>query len=573
MPMRLFDQHLVRRILPLDGTWSLHFPRQGTTIAPADWASGEALGMEVPGVWETTLHRVNYRGQAVARRMVEVAEAGPARLRFAGVSHTARVLVDGREVGGHHDAFTAFAIDLPWLTAGRHEVLVHISNEHGELSGLHIPNDFYDYGGISRPVELQLLAQPLHLVAVRATPVRSDAGWTARCAVELGNCGAAEARATLVLALAGGEHRAEVSVPAGGAELVVELACPEATGWSPAAPRLHLLDARLERDGVAFDDWRDRIGFRTVACAGERILLDGQPVFLLGFNRHEDHPEYGCALPVAAMRKDLELLRDLGANAVRTSHYPNDERFLDLCDELGLLVWEENHARGQVIEQMRHPRFREQALAVTGEMVRQHHNHPSIVVWGVLNECASEHPEGRGMYAEQLALIRRLDPSRPTTYASHRQADDICQDLPDVCGWNLYPLWYRDQDPREGLARLIARYEPLGMAGKPLIISETGAGAIPGLRDPIRRAKWSEERQGDILVALIEAYAWHPRVTGLFLWQFCDVRVDDDYAMRRPGVINDKGIVDAHRQPKLAYPLVRELFRRRLAEDAQVVRS
>lgn len=563
MPIRLVAQHRVRQVVSLDGTWTYRFPREGTVLAPERRAEGVAVDLEVPGVWETTVTRIAYRGQAVACRALDVPRGGPALLRFAGVSHTARVLVDGREVGNHHNAFTAFDCALPQLTAGAHELAVWISNEHGEISGLHIPNDYYTYGGINRPAELHLLADPLHLQRVDATPVRAGGGWRAQCVARLGNLGATAASATLVVELAGGVHRAEVSVPPGGAEVAFTLDCPGAAPWSPASPALAPLHARLERAGAAFDDWNDRIGFRTVELRGQRILLNGEPTFLLGFNRHEDHFEYGCAIPVAAMRKDLEILRDLGCNAVRTSHYPNDERFLDLCDELGFLVWEENHARGQTVEAMRHPRFREQAYAVTDEMVRQHRNHAAIVIWGVMNECGSNHPDGRVMYEEQFALIKRLDPSRPHTFASCRHANDICQDLPDVIAWNLYPRWYHPCSPQEYLDEILGRYGAQ-IGDKPFIMSECGAGGIPGVRDPVRRAKWSEDRQADILVELVECYAWHPRLTGLFLWQFCDVRVDDSWAMARPNAVNDKGIVDGWRRPKLAYPLIRDLFRKRL---------
>jgi beta-glucuronidase len=104
------------------------------------------------------------------------------------------------------------------------------------------------------------------------------------------------------------------------------------------------------------------------------------------------------------------------------------------------------------------------------------------------------------------------------------------------------------------------------MAGKPLIVSETGAGALPGYRDPIRRAKWSEERQSDILGELISTYAFHSRNSGLFLWQFCDVRVDEAWAIQRPRSMNNKGVVDEQRRPKLAFDTVKQAFARKTAE-------
>ncbi|HEY3234759.1 MAG TPA: glycoside hydrolase family 2 TIM barrel-domain containing protein [Polyangiaceae bacterium] len=559
---RLFPEHRIRTTCSLDGTWQFYFPKQGTLLEAKDWRQGEEHLLEVPGVWEVLNSRVNYRGQAVARRVFRTEREGPARLVFKGVSHTGTVYLDGERIGFHHNAYTPFSLHIPQLSAGEHELLVHISNQHGEISGLHIPNDYYNYGGINRPVTLELPERRVFIGQVRAVP-RFDAtraSWALDCTVLVENLGDPKT-VELELLLADArvvEHA--LLAEHGTTEFRCRLEPRSVRPWSYRDPALYLLSATLSQGDKAFDDWCDRIGFRTVSVQGERLLVNDEPVFLLGFNRHEDHALYGCALPLSAMRKDLALLRDLNCNAVRTSHYPNDERFLDLCDQAGLMVWEENHARGQDLSAMQHPRFREQCYEVTGEMVREHFNHPSIVTWGVMNECASETEVGREMYAEQFAFIKSLDRSRPTTFASCRHQNDICQDLPDIAGWNLYPRWYDNVDPLASLEELIHRFEPKGMARKPLIVSETGAGALPGYLDPIRRAKWSEERQADILNEMIRAYGRHPRLSGLFIWQFCDVRVDEARAIGRPRCMNNKGVVDEHRRPKLAYPLVQELF-------------
>jgi beta-glucuronidase len=255
-------------------------------------------------------------------------------------------------------------------------------------------------------------------------------------------------------------------------------------------------------------------------------------------------------------------MRDMGANAVRTSHYPNDQRFLDLCDETGLMVWEENHARALKLEQMQHPRFRDQCRVCNKEMVQWHYNHPSILMWGILNECSSFTEEGRAMYAEQFEQIRSLDAGRPTTYASCHPTRDICQDLPDIIGWNFYDCWYRNDGVAAGLAGHLAYIDTHGGAGKPMIISEFGGGALPGYHDPIRRGKWSEERQADILNECLDVYLTHPRISGTFIWQFCDVRVDESYSTARPRTMNNKGVVDEFRRPKFSYEVVKKHFRK-----------
>lgn len=132
------------------------------------------------------------------------------------------------------------------------------------------------------------------------------------------------------------------------------------------------------------------------------------------------------------MVQDMDIMQDMGVNALRTCHYPNDERFLDLCDERGILVWEENHARGLVLEDMQNPNFDKQCEDCITEMIENHYNHPSIIIWGILNECASETEEGRVKYKKQYEQIKNMDISRPTTSATCRHFTDICLGLPDI---------------------------------------------------------------------------------------------------------------------------------------------
>lgn len=557
---RRFEHHRVRRVVSLDGCWRLRVPRDGATIEPLDEASGEERDFFVPGVWETLLGMENYRGQAVARRTFEVAEAGAARLVFKGVSHTARVFVDGVEVGGHHNAFTAFAVDLPRLEAGEHELRVHITNEHGDASALHVPNDYYNYGGINRPVELQRLNGSAYLGRVHVTPRREADRWVAGVEAEVVNLGG-PIDGEVAVELAGRRLSLGGAMGEGATQLSGEMSFEGVEPWSPGSPTLYMIDATLSVDGRVVDDWRDRTGFRTVEVAGGRLLLNGEPVFFVGFNRHEDHAEYGCALPESAQAQDIAMFKDLGANALRTSHYPNDERTLDLCDERGLMVWEENHARGLNLEQMQHPRFDDQCRDCIAEMIEQHYNHPSIVLWGILNECASQTEAGRAKYAAQFEQIKSRDQSRPTTFASCCHGTDICQDLPDVAGWNWYPNWYGQAGAGDRIGHHLAWLAGTPANDKPIICSETGAGAIPGFRDPRRRAKWSEERQVELIEELLDPLLGHERLSGVFLWQFCDVRVDEAVARGRPRTMNNKGVVDEYRRPKLSYEAVKRRFR------------
>ncbi len=542
---RIFDEHTLRSVTSLNGLWDMEI-------------EGKHYPMLIPGVWERIPELRSYRGTAEFTRQVTVKEAGAYLLRFGGASHTAAVYWDGVQVGWHYNAYTAFEVLLEKVTAGEHTLRVTVDNRYETGKPLHVPNDYYTYGGLNRPVELHRLPAARIRRMQFSCEQTGEGSYLARVEIfvqALADCPALQLRASL----AGGEAAAELPAMRAGdeASAVLSLAVSGVKAWDIGQGNLYDLTAVLLADGQPVDDLIDRVGFRTLDWKGERLLLNGREIFVKGFNRHEDHGQFGCSLSLDAMMDDLHLLLATGANSVRTCHYPNDPRFLDLCDALGILVWEENHARAIDI----HPEnFDEVCAIVNEEMVHQHCNHPSIWVWGILNECESETEFGREVYRRQLEQLRRLDPTRPTTFASCRFFTDICMDLPDVCSFNIYPLWYHDE-PVESYAKRIAEFmDGAGASGKPIIFSEFGAGAIAGYHDPFGRAKWSEERQCDILDAQLRAILGMERVSGAYIWQFADVRVAEEWAYNRPKTMNNKGVFDQFRRPKLSFQVVKERF-------------
>ena len=165
------------------------------------------------------------------------------------------------------------------------------------------------------------------------------------------------------------------------------------------------------------------------------------------------------------------------------------------------------------------------------------------------------------MYKKQFEQIRRLDKSRPVTSASDRHYTDICLDMQDIISFNIYSGWYYD-NPIEGeLNKELAWIRTAGGENKPFIMSEFGAAAFYGHRDPSRR-KWSEEFQCDLLEESLDVYMNHPDVSGVFIWQFCDCRVTEegDWFFSRAGMRNNKGVVDMYRRPKLSYEIVKKKF-------------
>jgi len=543
--VRLFKTNNIRKTEELGGLWNFSIPGRD-----------DECKMPVPSCWEMFPGYETHRGQAVYRKTVTVSKHTNLRLVFKGVSHTGRVYFDGKYIGEHYNAYTPFDFVIPDVASGEHEITVEVDNSFGEHSALHLPNDYYTYGGITRPVVIEYLPNA-YIERIEFTPQMQDGNWVANIKAYVKQITVSPGTLTVDGELNGqkfilhlqGAHTYETTIIAN-----------DVIPWSNASPTLYMLNLTLSENGAPIDDLIERVGFREICLDGEKILLNGQQIFLKGFNRHEDHAGYGCAIGFTAMMKDVAILKDLNCNTVRTSHYPNDELFLDLCDEHGLYVWEENHARGLNEERMRNPNFDRQSHDCTREMVQNHYNHPSIIIWGVMNECASNTEYGRKCYTEQIAQIKSMDTSRPVSFATHWKFRDLCLDLADIISWNLYYGWYEEIPTSEAFAKLVEYSDANGGTGKPMLLTEFGAGAIPGYRDR-RRVKWSEERQCDILEDNLDVYLTHRRLSGAIIWQFCDCLVtEEEWFAQRPRTKNNKGIVDQFRNPKLAYDTVKEMF-------------
>ena len=581
--LRLFNTHEFRRVTELEGMWD--FVMEG---------SDKKYRMMVPGCIEQHPDFLDKRGIGWYTRRIAVPYDTNLRLEFKGVSHTADVYLDGVKLGHHYNAFTPFSVIAKDVKAGEHELRVRVDNRFTQESALHVPNDYYTYGGITRPVAMEELGD-VYIKNMHIEPFMTEDGWHAGIKVVLVNLSDSDQNVKLsgklVCDLLYDENGKRIDNTADGTEAAynrktadhdinglsqniamkageekvveTEAVFEDVLAWSSKKPNLYLIKLLLTRDGKPVDDYIDRIGFRQVKVIGRDIIVNGGKIYTKGFNRHEDYATVGCALPLQLMVQDMDLMQEMNANAVRTCHYPNDERFLDLCDERGMYVWEENHARGFGLERMQNPNFDRQCRDCIDEMIENHFNHPSIVIWGILNECASETEEGREKYAAQYAQIRSLDRSRPTTSATCRHLTDICLDLPDVVSFNMYSGWYKDVPIDETNRAEIEWIRKSGGEGKPIIVSEFGAAAIYGYRDRAH-CKWSEERQADIIRDNLEVYMNDEDICGVFVWQFADCRVtEEEWFATRARCHNNKGVVDEYRRPKLAFDTVKEMYAKR----------
>lgn len=554
--IRTFQTHKIRKQQELTGCLWEFTPCQGEN-------EGKKYQVATPCCWESHPEFRNYRGEGIYKTIFEA--EGTIRLEFKGVSHTATVYLDGKEIASHYNAYTSFEAIVKNLPMGEHTLEIKADNRFSEASALHIANDYMSYGGVSRPVVLEQISE-VFVRLVKVTPYKEQERWKARVELLLCNTGETERTVEPVSVIRGASGETElvwncITLAAGEEKVLTkDVVFEQVSEWNIETPVLYQIETTIVENNRPIDDLIERFGFREVKIAGKKILFNGKALRIKGVCRHEDHPQFACALPYAAMQADIELVKHLGANSIRMVHYPNDEVFLDLCDEQGILLWEENHARGLVLEQMLNPNFEPQAEQCIREMIPLHYNHPSIYIWGILNECASETEYGRECYSKQYDLIREFDISRPRSSASCRFKTDICLDLPEVVSYNIYPKWYHDTPVREYLDDLYQWVQTeTGGTGKPFLVTEIGAGAIYGYRNPYE-AKWTEEYQAKTLKEQLIACLEHPGCSGVYIWQFCDVRISEEWWSGRPRTMNNKGVVDEYRRPKLSYNVVKEIY-------------
>lgn len=562
--MKSFPHFPSRAVHCLDGLWECAFlgsdvDPEAVCLQSIAWTDRIA----VPGVFDSCPAYVKKRGCFALRRSIALEEADAGhRLYFGGLGLWARVFVDGIDCGTCQTPYAPWRVEIPSASASRREVILLIDNRFDpDRVPLFDPFfDFFGYGGVYRSIEWH----ELPALSIRRAVVRTlDLSGQVEIDVELEAQAALPDTVDLHIAFDEGNASTFACVALENGRVRIRTEVPDARVWSPDSPHLHKVKVVIGGDSII-----ERFGIRTIAAQSGEILLNGHAVKLLGYNRHEAHPQFGPALPPQQLIHDLQLLRQMGCNFVRGSHYPQDQRFLDLCDELGFLVFEEALGWGTPVSHLKSERFNELQEVQTRAMVRASINHPSVILWGFLNECASDQPESMAPIRRLANAIREEDHTRLVTFATHKPFGDLNLDVVDVVSVNQYPGWYPENRDKERpvdeinplIDRLIEHLSKKGFSDKPFIISEMGAGAIYGWRDPLE-AHWSEEYQMAYLETLARRVVDDVRIAGVAIWQFCDGRTyASGHALGRPRAFNNKGTFDEYRRPKMAAAAVCAIF-------------
>ena len=493
----------------------------------------------VPLCAETLAEYLGKTGYAAFRREVEI--GGSVRLKVNSGLHT-KIYWDKQLVGESVLPYTREEYDFDAGKVGIHELLIVTDNipDDRDDSMFRPYYDFYGYNGIYEEVAIETLRAG-EIDRIFVEPLRETPG---KVKLQLSAVGAPPER--LRVAFDGG---AETEYPWSE---TLTLDVPDWQYWSVENPHLHT---------VAVNGRRAEFGIRILDWSGRRLLLNGKELKLLGVNRHEAHPEFGAATPEALIWSDLVAIKRQGFNFIRGSHYPQKEFMLRCADRLGLLVWEEALGWGNTEESMQNELFAARQLEQCRKMVRKSFNHPSVIIWGFLNECRSDLETARPLISKLVAAIHAADPTRPAPFATCRPFEEKCADLVDIISVNTYPDWYDANLTTQDVSTIPARLEKIAahFPDKPLIISEIGCAAIYGDHSTFR---WSEEFQANYVEAAIRAVRDNVEYSGVALWQYCDTRTTQTTksSIGTPRGFNNKGQVTEYRLPKLAWRRLREVL-------------
>ncbi len=569
----------------LDGIWRFRLDTDGVGRQEG-WQSArltDAIDMAVPASFNdlfTDLETHDFFGDIWYQTEIIVPRGWEGQrmlLHFESATHRATVWANDTEVVSHEGGYLPFEGEITDVAAPGEKVRVTVCvnntlsfqsippgviEEEKGVKKQHYWHDFFNYGGIHRSVWLS--ATPRTYVD-DITIVTGIDGTTGTVAYDV---------------VAAGEHAGGVSVnvvlrDADGNEVASAesaadtLQVPDAHLWKVGEGYLYELEVCLVSDaGGLVDSVFVKVGIRTVAIDGAKLLLNGEPVYLTGFGMHEDHITIGKAHNDAMMIRDFELLKWIGANSFRTSHYPYSEDVLDYADAHGFLVIDETPAVGQnmglgggIFGAQGYQTFspetiddesREVHAQVIRDLIARDKNHPSVIIWSIANEPES-HTESSEKYFEPLFdVAREADPTRPVGFVNVMLSPHgKCRvsQFADLLMLNRYYGWYVNTGDLAGAERDFREEMALWAGdGKPIIMTEYGADTYPG-NHQLPAQPWSEEYQQEYLVANELVFDEFDEVVGEQGWNFADF-------MTTPGIMrvggNKKGAFTRDRQPKLA---------------------
>ncbi len=504
-------------------------------------------------------------------------------LRFGSATHEAEVFVNGQKVVSHRGGFLPFEVEInDVVQKGKNRLTVIVNNilddstlpvgnfkevkdSKGNIKAVNEPNfDFFNYAGLHRPVKIYTTPKEHYIEDIVIVP-HVD-GQNAQVEYTVKASGNQSIQVDIV------DQEGHIVASENGAESTVEI--ENVHLWQPGDGYQYTLAVSIKADDEVIDYYEEPFGVRSIEVKNGQFLINGEPFYFKGFGKHEDTYYHGRGLNEVSNIQDLNLMKWIGANSFRTSHYPYSEEMMRLADEQGVVVIDETTAVGvhlnfsaaldgsQNTDTWKKIRTKEDHEQVIKELIARDKNLACVVMWSIANEPDSASLGAKEYFEPLVNLAKELDPqNRPCTIVTLLNSlPDVCQvqDLVDVLCLNRYYGWYVQSGDLEA-AKEALRQELDGwlekQPDKPIMFTEYGADTVVGLH-AIDDIMFTEEYQVKYYEANHEIIDQCPNFVGEQVWNFADFETSNG-VIRVQG--NRKGIFTRERRPKV----VAHYFRKR----------
>ena len=518
--------------------------------------------LQVPGEWNTQNDKLFfYEGEVWYERHFKWQGKAHTRtfLHVGAANYRANVAVNGTNVCEHQGGFTSFDCDVTAaLEDGNNSVVIGVEDERKRERVPTLKTDWWNYGGLTGEVSLVTVPESFiddeSLALDKTSPEPRITGYA--------HLSGSQAGAKVHLRIAELKVDQSATTDAQG-RAAFSFAPQGLERWSPEHPRLYSIEWQAGADTL-----KDEIGFRTVEVKGDQILLNGKPIFLRGVSLHAEVPRPAAdGRPATTGRAwsadDAKLLlgwaKEMDCNFVRLAHYPHQETITREADRLGLLVWSEIPVYWSI--DWSSDAALASAKSQLSEMIRRDRNKASVILWSMSNETPQSPP--RTEFIRKLVeQARAEDPTRLITSAfvtsfhgNEAALDDPLGQYLDVLGYNEYLGWYA------GPPAQIAAHTFTNPLGKPVIMSEFGAGAKAGLHEAATY-RFSEEYQAEVMRQQFVMFKKIPFLQGLAPWCLMDFRSP---TRQLPGIqdgYNRKGVISSEGIKKQAFSVIQSEYRK-----------